>query len=69
MESRPANMPPTSLVDRLIDNSDRRQYGMGIVGRMTRCPFARFSSLASRIFYCRAKSTEGSRWPPWTLGV
>lgn len=25
-----------SVVDRLMDNSNRRQYGMGIVGRMTR---------------------------------
>ena len=39
MESRPAHMPATSLVDRLMDNSNRRQYGMGIVGRMTRFLF------------------------------
>ena len=25
-----------SVVDRLMDNSNRRQYGMGVVGRMTR---------------------------------
>ena len=43
MESRPAHMPATSLVDRLMDNSNRRQYGMGIVGRMTRFLLARLA--------------------------
>ena len=32
----PAHTPANSLVDRFMDNSNRRQYGMGIVGRMTR---------------------------------
>lgn len=27
--------PPASLVDRLMDNSNRRQFGMGVVGRIT----------------------------------
>lgn len=38
---RAVQSPPTapasaSLVDRLMDNSNRRQYGMGVVGRLTR---------------------------------
>jgi len=32
----PAHTPANSLVDRFMDNSNRRQYGMGVVGRMTR---------------------------------
>jgi len=34
--SSPAHTPSNSLVDRFMDNSNRRQYGMGVVGRMTR---------------------------------
>lgn len=37
IQSPPTAGPATtSLVDRLMDNSNRRQYGMGVVGRLTR---------------------------------
>ncbi len=36
IQSPPSAPTSASLVDRLMDNSNRRQYGMGVVGRLTR---------------------------------